>query len=95
MLQAIGEHFPQTTRATRPHGGYFVWLDCARGVDAVRVHEQALAQRISVAPGPIFSTGNRFRNCLRINYGHPWSDAIENAVAELGRLVARSGSDRV
>jgi DNA-binding transcriptional MocR family regulator len=94
MLQAIGEYFPETTRATRPHGGYFVWLDCARGVDAVRVHEQALAKRISVAPGPIFSTGNRFRNCLRLNYGHPWSEAIEDAVAELGRLVARSGSGR-
>ena len=89
MLDAIGNFFPAATSVTLPQGGYFVWLQCARGVNAIRIHELALAARISVAPGPIFSSRREFRNCLRLNYGHPWSDAVESAVRTLGQLVAQ------
>ncbi|HEX6832640.1 MAG TPA: PLP-dependent aminotransferase family protein, partial [Rudaea sp.] len=94
MLEAIGNYFPEDTRATRPQGGYFVWVQCPRGVDAIGVYEQALAAKISVAPGPVFSSRRRFRNYLRINYGSPWDATIESAVRTLGRLVARFGADR-
>jgi DNA-binding transcriptional MocR family regulator len=89
MLDAIGNFFPSATSVTLPQGGYFVWLQCPRGTNAIRIHELALAARISVAPGPIFSSRREFRNCLRLNYGHPWSDAVESAVHTLGQLVAQ------
>jgi DNA-binding transcriptional MocR family regulator len=89
MLDAIGNFFPAATSITLPQGGYFMWLQCPRGVNAIRIHELALAARISVAPGPIFSSRREFRNCLRLNYGHPWSDAVESAVRTLGQLVAQ------
>jgi DNA-binding transcriptional MocR family regulator len=49
--------------------------------------EQALDQGISVAPGPIFSPRREFRNCLRLNYGHPWTPDFDRAIQTLGTLA--------
>ncbi|HAW62154.1 MAG TPA: GntR family transcriptional regulator, partial [Pseudomonas sp.] len=47
----------------------------------------ALAQGISLAPGPIFSATQRFRNCARLNHGHPWEARSEQAMELLGRML--------
>ena len=91
MLHAIERHFPAGTRATRPDGGYFVWVELPAGTDTIAIHRQALSLGISVAPGPMFSAQRRFGNCLRLNYGHPWDARAEAAMATLGHLLAASG----
>jgi DNA-binding transcriptional MocR family regulator len=88
MLLAIERHFPPGTRATRPDGGYFIWVELPGNADTIAIHRQALSLGISVAPGPMFSAQRRFANCLRLNYGHPWDARAEAAMATLGRLVA-------
>jgi DNA-binding transcriptional MocR family regulator len=88
MIQAVARHFPAGTRATRPGGGYFLWVELPGGVDALELHRQALSLGISVAPGPMFSAHRSFGNCLRLNYGHPWDARSEEAIATLGRLAA-------
>ncbi len=90
MMQAIARHFPAGTRVTRPAGGYFLWVVLPPQVKALDIHRQALAQRISVAPGPIFSAQRGFGHCLRLNYGHAWDARTEAAVATLGRLVTQA-----
>jgi DNA-binding transcriptional MocR family regulator len=87
LLEAVGKHFPSGTRATRPDGGYFVWVELAGGVDALELHRRALSLGISVAPGPMFSAQRAFRHCIRLNYGHPWTERSEAAIATLGRLA--------
>jgi DNA-binding transcriptional MocR family regulator len=88
MMQAVLRHFPRGTRATHPSGGYFLWVELPGNVDALAIHQRALALGISVAPGPMFSAHRDFNNCLRLNYGHPWDARLEAAFATLGRLVA-------
>ncbi len=88
LLDSLQKHMPGGFRVTRPEGGYFLWLEFARGVDTLEVHRLALEQGISVAPGPIFSPRREFRNCLRLNCGHPWTAEIERAVEKLGRIVS-------
>ena len=87
FMQALGRHFPAGTRATRPAGGYFLWVELPPQVDALALHRQALAQGISIAPGPIFSPSRAFAHCIRLNYGHAWNARSEAALATLGRLV--------
>lgn len=91
MVQAVARHFPAGTRATRPAGGYFLWVELPEHVDALALHRAALAHGISVAPGPIFSASQAFANCVRLNYGHAWDDRTEAAVATLGRLAGGAG----
>jgi DNA-binding transcriptional MocR family regulator len=87
LLASLKKHFPAGYRVTCPDGGYFVWLEMPRGVDALEIHRQALEQGISVAPGPIFSPRREFRNCLRLNYGHPWTPDFDRAIAKLGQIT--------
>jgi len=87
MLQAITEYFPAGTRVSRPRGGYFLWLELPEGSDALRLHREAAARGISLAPGPMFSAQRRFGHCIRLNCGHPWSAEIEGAVRLLGRMA--------
>jgi ABC-type tungstate transport system substrate-binding protein len=47
----------------------------------------ALAEGISIAPGPIFSPTRQFADCMRLNFGQPWTARTEAAIATLGRMV--------
>ena len=88
LLDAVMRHFPLGTRATRPEGGYFLWIELPHWVDALQLHRQALSLGISVAPGPMFSARRAFAHCLRLNYGHLWDDRAKAAIKTLGRLIA-------
>jgi DNA-binding transcriptional MocR family regulator len=89
FAQAVGHYFPEGTRATRPLGGYFLWLELPQQVDALDLHRRALAQGISVAPGPIFSATRGFGHHLRLNHGHAWDARSERALETLGRLAGK------
>ncbi|MGE8304557.1 MULTISPECIES: GntR family transcriptional regulator MpaR [Pseudomonas] len=87
MLAAISRHFPAQTRVSQPSGGYFLWLELPEQMDALKLFHMALAQGISIAPGPIFSPTRRFGNCIRLNYGSPWHEGAEKAMETLGRII--------
>nr|WP_314487564.1 GntR family transcriptional regulator MpaR [uncultured Pseudomonas sp.] len=87
MLAAVAKYFPAQTRVSRPSGGYFLWLELPERIDALKLFHMALAQGISVAPGPIFSPTRRFGHCIRLNYGSPWSESSERAMETLGRII--------
>lgn len=87
MTQAIYEHFPTNTQATRPTGGYVLWVELPKTVDSLELQRQALAERISIVPGPIFSAEGKYRNFICLNCGHPWSPFLEQGFITLGRLV--------
>jgi DNA-binding transcriptional MocR family regulator len=38
-------------------------------------------------PAPFFSTRQQFKNYLRLNTGHPWTNAMEQATQKLGNLL--------
>lgn len=88
MAEAIVRYFPKGTRATIPNGGYFTWVEIPEPFDSLQLHQQAIALGISIAPGPIFSANREYRNCLRLNYGHPIDERASEALAALGRLVS-------
>ena len=83
----IGTAFPAGTRVTDPSGGYVLWVELPRTVDAIELYRRCIEQRIIVVPGPLFSTTNRYRNCVRLNAGAPWSAEREDALRLVGRLA--------
>ncbi len=87
---AVGRHFPLGTRVTRPEGGFVLWVEMPDGVDAFRLYEEALKAGISIAPGTLFTTtGDRYRNCIRLNAAF-WSERTEQALETLGGMAHRS-----
>jgi DNA-binding transcriptional MocR family regulator len=85
--EAIGAAFPAGTRVSRPGGGYFLWVELPKGVDAMSLGRKAMAAGISLAPGPMFSPSGGFANFVRINAGHPMTPRIEEALQQIGRAT--------
>jgi len=92
MIDAVERYFPDSTRLTRPEGGHVLWVQLADEVDAMDLYDAAERVGIRIAPGPMFSPSDGYRNFIRLNTGFPWSETTERQMATLGRLVAdRSG----
>lgn len=87
--QAISKYFPEGTKLTRPRGGFVLWVELPKHVDSLDLHRKALAERISIIPGPIFSAKQKFRNFIRISCGEPWSERTEWAFRRLGQLAGQ------
>jgi DNA-binding transcriptional MocR family regulator len=82
----IAESFPKGTRVTRPAGAYIVWVELPKGCDSVALFERLLERGITIAPGPMFSASQRYRNCMRLSVGQAWGEKHERALREIGRL---------
>ncbi|CAB3779522.1 HTH-type transcriptional regulator NorG [Paraburkholderia ultramafica] len=87
MDASIRRWLPNGVRRIHPIGGYFIWLEFPEAIDAMEFHRLAIERGISLAPGPIFSASHAFQNCIRLNYGHPWSARIDDAICTLGKLL--------
>jgi DNA-binding transcriptional MocR family regulator len=94
MSAAVATHFPAETRTSKPVGGSVLWLELPEAVDSERLFDRAIAEGISIAPGRIFSPCNRYRNFIRLSFGHPWSDEIEDGLRRLGQTVTELSSRR-
>ena len=59
----------------------------AANVDGAELFRTALASRIGIAPGVVFSAKADYRNYIRLSCGLPWTTTLERAIEKLGRLV--------
>ena len=87
MQLHVGRTFPEGTRVSRPEGGGVLWVELPRGVDSVELMYRAREEGISIAPGTIFATQDRFAGHVRLNCGNPWSDEMARGIERLGALV--------
>lgn len=87
--EAISRYFPEDTRMTRPQGGFALWLELDRKADTYMLHKRALKHGVGVAPGQIFSSQGKFRNCFRLSFGQPFSPRVEHGLKTLGELARK------
>lgn len=87
FIQTISEYFPENTKVNYPRGGFILWLEMDKKIDTTILYDHAMRHGISIAPGRIFTLQDQFHNCLRLNYGSPWGEKIENALKKLGQLA--------
>jgi DNA-binding transcriptional MocR family regulator len=86
VSEAVGCHFPEGTRMSRPLGGFVLWVELDPKIDTLKLYAKAVKQSITFAPGTIFSAQEAYKNCLRLNASR-WNERVEAAVAKLGQLV--------
>jgi DNA-binding transcriptional MocR family regulator len=86
VRETAARRFPSGSRVTRPAGGSVLWVELPESIDATALSAEALRAGISVAPGALFTAGDAYRNCLRLNATY-WSVQIEQALQTLGALA--------
>jgi len=87
MSSAILACFPMETRVSQPAGGFVLWVQLPEAADAFKLFELAAGRDIGITPGPILSASGRYRNFIRLNCSHPWSDALDESIRWLGASV--------
>ena len=87
LRETVATSFPATSRLTQPRGGYVLWVELPAHIDSVELFRRARAESITLAPGPLFTSTDRFRNCIRLSFAHNWSRSIEDAVARVGWIA--------
>ena len=88
-VQAIIKYFPADTKVSRPLGGFILWLELNKKVNSFTLRTEAMKQKISIVPGNLFSVGADYHNFIRISFGKPWSEEIEEGLMILGKLIRR------
>ena len=86
MREAILRCFPEGTRVSRPAGGFMLWVELPEEIDSLKLYEQAVGERIMIAPGAVFTTTGRYGNCFRLNAAF-WTEEVERAIETLGGLA--------
>jgi DNA-binding transcriptional MocR family regulator len=64
-------------------------VELPKAVDSLDLYRKALEKKISIAPGPMFSAKQKYRNFFRLSCGQPWSNKLEQALLTLGRLAGK------
>ncbi|HWK05769.1 MAG TPA: PLP-dependent aminotransferase family protein [Puia sp.] len=88
-IHAIAEYFPEGTKTSRPQGGLALWVEFDKKVNTTELFDRAIKQKISIAPGRMFTLQNQFENCMRLSIGLPWSEEVQHKLKLLGRLVPK------
>ena len=57
-------------RISHHEGGFLLWITLPPGTDGDLIYRQALAEKISITPGSIFSTTGRSGHFIRLNIAH-------------------------
>lgn len=89
MIDWVARYFPPGTRASRPQGGFVLWVELPEGFDTLRLNQALLEQNVQIAVGSIFSASGKYRNCLRMNYAAAASASVEVAVRKVGETAQR------
>lgn len=87
MSEAVTRLFPAGTRISQPEGGFVLWVELPGEVDSFDLARRALEAGVSIAPGPIFSATQKYRNYLRLSCARVWDDRLERALGLLARMV--------
>ncbi len=87
FIRTIEEHFPVGTKISRPQGGFMLWVELDKKIDTAELYERAIRQKISIAPGRMFTLHNQFNNCMRLSYGQQWTQKVERRLMQLGKII--------
>jgi len=88
-VQAIIKYFPADTKVSRPQGGFILWLELNKKINAFRLRTEAMKHGISIVPGKIFSSSINYSNYVRISFGKPWNDDVDYGLMLLGKLIKK------
>ena len=87
FVQSVMDYFPEETKIITPQGGFMLWVELDKKIDTTELYRKAIRQKISIAPGRMFTLQNQYRNCMRLSYGQKWTPIIEERLMSLGNII--------
>ncbi len=88
--RTIEDYFPANTKISQPQGGFFLWLELDERIDTAELYDLAIEQKLSYAPGRMFTQHDQFNNCMRLNFALQWDDNLEHDLKRLGQFFKKA-----
>jgi len=88
MLDALTEFFPAGVEWTKPEGGMFIWVTLPKHIDAIKLLDEAIAQKVAFVPGAPFYANDPATNTLRLSFVTVPPERIRTGIEILGKLIA-------
>ena len=90
MREALAEQFGTAAEFGNPPGGIFLWIKLPENVDSQKLAQAALADGVSINPGPEWSVNPAHsKNRLRLCFANPDPETIKQGVAVLAEVCRR------
>ena len=86
---ALAEHMPDGFRWTAPDGGFALWVQGPKGFDSDQLARLASRRGVGIAPGSLFSPGDRPSAGFRLSLSHAEVAQIPQAI----EILASSASE--
>jgi len=83
---ALREQLPAGYSWTKPEGGMFLWVTGPADLDALKLPERAIAQKVAFVPGRDFFPGDGGKNHLRLNFSNSTPERLREGVRRLAAL---------
>ncbi len=88
LCRALREAFPEVV-IDEPLGGYFVWLQWPRGIEAARLQTIAAEERVTFHSGEPFVTRDGFGHFARLSFAHYDTPTLLEGVRRLQQAASR------
>ncbi|MGF1834615.1 PLP-dependent aminotransferase family protein [Photobacterium sanguinicancri] len=87
-LAAIKQYFPEASIVSKPSGGYFLWVELPAVINSANLLPILLEQHnISIAPGTLFASDDRFKHCIRLNCAYEWNSIAQQAIRTIAQVI--------
>ncbi|PIJ46107.1 GntR family transcriptional regulator [Tatumella sp. OPLPL6] len=90
----IANSFPRGTHVSRPQGGFILWIEMPKCVDAIELFHSAIKENIICMPGVVCSRLVHFSHCLRLAVCFILDQAHRHAIKRLGELACIQYNDK-
>jgi len=83
----VHEYFPKGIRYTNPQGGYFLWIELPKSIDAKMITTMALKKQIGIGLGTLYSPNELFKNHIRLSCTDSKMERMRIATMTIGSLA--------
>jgi len=87
MADFLGALLPSSVKILNQQGGYFLWLELPKTIDAMLIYQDMLKTNVSIAPGKMFDLTEQYNNCIRLNASFELDPKRTEALEKLSQSI--------
>jgi 2-aminoadipate transaminase len=88
MVGALEQGTPAGSQWTKPSGGFFVFYEAPKGVDATALLPSAIEAGVAYVPGEAFFVDGSGKNTLRLAFSRETPENIREGIKRLGGVLS-------
>ena len=90
MLQQMDRHFPREATWNRPQGGFFIFVELPKSMDAAELFQRAVDKNVAFVCGQPFFVDSSGHNTFRLSYSQVGEEDMDAATRVIGNLIKDS-----